>query len=365
VGTESSDQTTTREQRTAVDPATGPAEGAPAGPDQDDRTGPSDGTRAPSAWSYVVRRTWREFSDDQGMDLAAALTYRSVMAIFPAAIVLLSLLGLFGQGQATIDAVTRVVTQVGGGTLATAIEPIISSVSRSGGAGLTFAAGIVVGLYSASSYVAAFGRAMNRIYEVEEGRAFWTLRPVMLLVTLVTVVLAGLAALILALSGGVARAVGQAVGLGDTTVRIWDVAKWPVLLVIVVVTVAVLYWATPNVRQPRFRIVSVGAAVAILIWVLASVGFGFYVANFGSYNRTYGSLAGAIIFLLWLWLTNVALLLGAELDAELERVRELRDGIPAETAIQLPTRGTRTYAARQKKTEALLAGARALRREAD
>ena len=167
---------------------------------------------------------------------------------------------------------------------------------------------------------------MNRIYEVGEGRPIWKLRPVMLLVTLVTVVLVAVVALGLVVTGPAAQAVGDAIGLGSTAVTVWNIAKWPVLLAVVVLIVAMLYYATPNVQQPRFRWISVGALVAILVWVVASAAFGFYVANFSSYDKTYGSLAGVIVFLLWLWITNLALLFGAELDAELERGRELQAG---------------------------------------
>jgi membrane protein len=182
---------------------------------------------------------------------------------------------------------------------------------------------------------------MNRIYEVTEGRPIWKLRPLMLLLTLVLVVLTAVVALGLVLSGAAAQAVGDALGLGSTVVTVWNIAKWPVLLGIVMMIVALLYYATPNVRQPAFRWISVGAIVAILIWVVASAGFGFYVANFGSYDKTYGSLAGVVVFLLWLWITNLALLFGGELDAELERARQLQAGMPAEEEIQLPPRDTR------------------------
>ncbi|UMG94409.1 YihY/virulence factor BrkB family protein [Nocardioides sp. TF02-7] len=181
---------------------------------------------------------------------------------------------------------------------------------------------------------------MNRIYEIDEGRPIWKLRPVMLLITLVTVVLTAVVAIGLVLTGPAAQAVGDALGVGSSVVTVWNIAKWPVLLAVVVLIVALLYHATPNVKQPKFRWISVGAVVAILTWVVASALFGFYVANFSSYNRTYGSLAGVVVFLLWLWITNLALLFGAELDAELERGRQLQAGLPAEEVIQLPPRDT-------------------------
>ena len=338
-----------------------PADGSQGAEPADGSAGASVWRMGWAFWRYALRRITIEFGQDRVTELAAALTYRSVMAIFPAAIVLLSLLGLFGQGQATVDAVMKVVTRLGGSGLADTVRPIVSSVSGGGGAGVTFGLGLVVGLWSASGYVAAFGRALNQVWEVDEGRPAWQLRPLMFLVTIATVALAAVTALTLVLSGGVAEAIGEAMGLGSTTVRVWGIVKWPVLLVLVILNVALLYWATPNIKAPRFRILSLGAVVAILLWIAVSVGFGFYVGNFASYNKTYGSLAGAIIFLLWLWLTNVALLLGAEVDAELERARELSAGIEAEREIGLLPRGTRTLPKKRAKAEEIVERGRALR----
>lgn len=313
------------------------------------------------SWRYVARKTVREFSDDQCTDLAAALTYYSVLALFPATIALLSLVGLVGQGRETVDTLLGILRDVGAAGAADTVEPTLVRLSESDAAGFGLVIGIVVALWSASGYVGAFGRGMNRIYEVEEGRPIWKLRPAMLLVTIATVLLTALVAVGLVLTGPAARAVGDAVGLGDTTVLVWNVAKWPFLLAVVVGIVALLYYATPNVRQPRFRWISVGAVVAILVWVVASALFGVYVANFASYDRTYGSLGGVVVFLLWLWLTNLALLLGAELDAELERGRELQAGLPAEELIQLPARDTRKSDKAAAKEREDVARGRALR----
>ncbi len=288
-----------------------------------------------------MRKTVREFSDDQCTDLAAALTYYSVLALFPAAIAILSLVGLVGQGPKTVDTLLQILRDVGASSAADTLEPTLTQLSNTPNAGLALILGLAAALWSASGYVSAFGRGMNRIYEIDEGRPIWKLRPAMLLVTLITVVLTALVALGLVLTGPAAQAVGDAIGLGSTVVTVWNIAKWPVLLAVVVLIVALLYYATPNVKQPKFRWISIGAIVAILTWLLASAAFGLYVANFSSYNKTYGSLAGVIVFLLWLWITNLALLFGAELDAELERGRELQAGMPAEETIQLPARDTR------------------------
>lgn len=294
---------------------------------------------APS-WRYVLRRTLREFSKDQCTDLAAALTYYAVLALFPGLVALLALVGLVGQGQATVDTLLQVLRDVGAGSAATTLEPTLQQLASSQTAGVAFVIGLATALWSASGYVNSFGRAMNRVYEIREGRPVWKLRPVMLLLTAVAVVLVALVALALVLTGPAASAVGDAIGLGDTAVLVWNIAKWPVVLGAVVLVVALLYYVTPNVQQPKFRWISLGAVLAIVVWLVASAAFGFYVANFSSYNRTYGSLAGVAVFLLWLWITNLALLLGAELDAELERGRELQAGIAAEESIQLPPRDT-------------------------
>ena len=292
-------------------------------------------------WRYVVRRTLREFTADECTDLAAALTYYAVLAVFPAAIALLSLLGLVGQGDDAVDEVLSIVDDLGGGSLVGTIEPKLTGLSQSPSAGLALVLGLAGALWSASGYVGAFGRAMNRIYEIGEGRPIWKLRPAMLLLTVILVVLAAAVLLALVLTGPVALAVGDALGLGSTPVLLWGIAKWPVLLGVVVVIVALLYYTTPNIRQPRFRWVSVGAVLAILIWAGLTAGFGVYVASIGSYDQTYGALGGMIVFLLWLWLTNLALLFGAELNSELERGRELQSGLAAEETIQLPPRDVR------------------------
>ncbi|MEO8106207.1 MAG: YihY/virulence factor BrkB family protein [Actinomycetes bacterium] len=272
----------------------------------------------------MASRTFSEFRRDECTDLAAALTYFAVLSLFPALIALLSLLSLAGQGTETVDAIVNIVSNVGGRSVADSVRPTLVSLSQTPGAGLALVLGLSVSLWTASGYVGAFGRAMNRICGVAESRPIWKRRPVLLLVTFVMVILVAAAALILVVSGPVATAVGQQFGLGSTTVTVWGILKWPVLLVIVMFVVAFMYYSTPNVQQPRFKWLSPGAIVATLAWVVASILFGFYVANFSSYDKTYGSLAGVIVFLLWLWITNLALLFGAELDAELERDRQLQ-----------------------------------------
>lgn len=309
-------------------------------PDDERKPDSPDDVHKPS-WGYVLKKTLREFGRDQCTDLAAALTYYAVLAIFPGLLAVVSLLGVVGQSQQTVSTILELVGQFGSQQVADLLEEPVTALVQSPAAGLALVTGVLGALWSASGYVGAFGRAMNRVYGIDEGRPIWKLRPVMLGVTAFTVLGIVLALLILVLSGDVAQTVGDVIGLGSTTVFVWNIAKWPVLALIVVVLVAVLYYWSPNVQQPKFRWMSMGALLAIVIWLVVSVGFAFYIANFSNYNATYGSLGAVIVFLLWLWITNNALLFGAEFDAELERGRELQAGMKAEKDILLPPRDTR------------------------
>ncbi len=340
------------------------AEAPQQDPDVDRGEEASDDAPEAASWTYPLKTAFAKFSKDQGTDLAAALTYYSVLAIFPAIIALVSMLGVFGQGPSTVQAVLDIAGDFVPADTIDTIRPTIESLTESSAAGFGLAVGLLGALWSASGYVGAFGRALNRIYGFREGRPVWRLRPAMLLVTFVVVVLYAMTVLSLVLTGPVARSVGDVVGLGDTAVLAWNVAKWPVVLLMVIGIVAVLYWATPNVEQPRFRWLSGGAAFAVLVWILASGGFGLYVSMAGNYDATYGSLAGVIVFLLWLWITNIALLLGAELDVELERRRELKEGMPAEQEILLPPRDTAGIEKADAKEAERIEQARSLRADA-
>lgn len=312
-------------------------------------------------WVYTGKAAFAEFQRDQCTDLAAALTYYSVLSVFPAILALVSLLGVFGQGQETTDAMLEILRQLGQADIADRLEEPIAAMVANQSAGVALVVGLAGALWGASGYVGAFGRALNRIYQVDEGRPVWKLRPIVLLITLGLVVMAAIVLVGLVVSGPLAQAIGDAVGLGEQSLVVWEIAKWPVILGIVIVMVAVLYYATPNVKQPKFRWVSVGAAVAIGIWVIASIGFGFYVTNFARYDSLYGSLGSVIVFLLWLWLTNLALLFGAEIDAELERARELQAGIRAERTLQLPPRDDTGSVKAAGKLEERVAEGRRLR----
>ena len=270
----------------------------------------------------------------------------------------------WARGRSSVDAIIKVLRPLVSPSTLITIRPALESIATSQGAGLGLLVGVLGALWSASGYVGAFGRAMNTVYEIDEGRPFWKLRPLMLLVTLVAILLVAVVLVMLVVSGPLASSIGSVLGLSSRAVTVWDIVKWPVIVLFVVVIVAVLSYATPNVKQPAFRWLSVGAVVAILGWVLASVAFAFYVATFGSYDKTYGSLAGAVIGLLWLWITNLALLFGAELDSELERGRQLQAGIAAEEEIQLAAGDTRGIRKARQKERKDVARGRAIRERA-
>ena len=277
-------------------------------------------------WWHTLKRTVREFREDNLTDWAAALTYYGVLAIFPALIVLVSVLGLIGESatQPLIDNLGTVAPGPAKEIFTNAIENLQGS---QGAAGVLFVVGLLGALWSASGYVAAFMRASNAIYDMEEGRPIWKTLPVRVGLTLVLLVLLALSTIAVVLTGGLAEKVGNLIGLGDTAVTVWNIAKWPVLLLVVSFMFALLYWAAPNVKQPGFRWVSPGGIVAVVGWLIASAAFAFYVSNFGSYNKTYGALAGVVVFLVWLWISNIVILLGAEFNAELERERAIEGGM--------------------------------------
>jgi membrane protein len=306
----------------------------------------ADSTEGPTdlsgrSWFGVLRRTGAEFREDNLTDWAAALTYYAVLAIFPALIVLVSVLGLIGESatQPLIDNLGKVAPGPAKEIFTSAIENIQGS---KGAAGVFFVIGLLGALWSASGYIAAFMRASNAIYDIEEGRPLWKTLPLRVGLTVLLMVLTAVSAIGVTLSGGLAKEAGNLIGVGDTAIDVWNIAKWPVLLLFVSFMFAVLYWAAPNVKQAGFRWITPGGVLAVIGWVIASVAFAFYVSNFGSYNKTYGALAGPIVFLVWLWVSNIVILLGAEFNAELERGRAIEGGMrPEDTEPFVEPRDTR------------------------
>ncbi len=307
-------------------------------PRQDSRDGSTGRGSGPQGG--LLKRTLREFKEDNLTDWAAALTYYGVLAIFPAIIALVSIIGLVGDSatKPLLDNLGKVAPGAAKDIFTSAIMNLQNS---KGAAGIAFVIGLAAALWSASGYVAAFMRASNAIYDIGEGRPIWKTAPVRLGVTLVLLVLLAITAAAVVLTGGLAKEAGNLVGLGSSVVSVWDIAKWPVLLLIVSFMFSILYYFSPNVKHPKFSFITPGGLLGVLVWIIASAAFAFYVANFGSYNKTYGALASVIVFLVWLWISNIAILLGAEVNAERERGRQIEAGHPAEQEPFVEPRDTR------------------------
>lgn len=293
-----------------------------------------------TGWFETLKRTVREFQEDNLTDWAAALTYYGLLSLFPALIAMVSLIGIFGDPRSTTQSLTEIITELGPESAAETFSgPIESIVENRGTAGVAFVLGLAVALWSASGYVGAFMRASNVIYETPEGRPFWKLRPLQIAVTLAMIVMMALLAVGLVLTGPVVEAIASPIGLSGTAVDVWNIAKWPAMAAIFLLLVAVLYYASPNVKLRGFKWVTPGSLVAIGVWIVASAAFALYVANFGSYDKTYGTLGGLVALLVWFWITNVAILFGHQLNAERERSLEIEEGTPrAEREIQLEPR---------------------------
>ena len=295
-----------------------------------------------SSWGAVLRGTLKEFKKDELVDRAAALTYYGILALFPALLVLVSLLGI--MGKSTSQRVLDNIQQLAPGAVRDVLRNVVRQMQGTAGIGSIVAiVGLVLAVWSASAYVAAFIRSANAVYDIPEGRPVWKVLPVRVGVTVVLMVLALVSSVIVVFTGGLARQMGTALGIGDTALTVWSIAKWPVLVVLVTIMIALLYWATPNAKIRGFRWITPGSFLALVIWMIASAGFAVYLANFASYNKTYGTFAGVIIFLVWLWITNLAILLGLECDAELARQRAVAGGHPAEKEPYVQPRDTRKW----------------------
>jgi membrane protein len=314
-----------------------PPEGAPREARRDYRP---VGAASDTGLLATLKRALVEFNEDNLTDWAAALTYYGLLSLFPALIAMVSLIGLFGDPRSTTESLTEIITSIGPSSAAETFSgPIKSITENRGTAGVAFILGLAVALWSASAYVGAFMRASNVIYETPEGRPFWKLRPLQIVVTLTMVIALALIAVALVLTGPIVEAVARPLGIGSTAVDVWNIAKWPALIVVFLLMLAALYYASPNVKLRGFRWVTPGSILAVVVWVIASALFGFYVANFGSYDKTYGTLAGLVAVLVWFWITNLAILFGHQLNAERERSLEIEEGRPrAEREIQLEPR---------------------------
>ncbi|MER7111915.1 YihY/virulence factor BrkB family protein [Streptomyces sp. NPDC000229] len=317
---------------------------AHTGDDKENDAGvPEQPTDLPAgSWRAALKRTGKEFMDDELPDRAAALTYYSVLSIFPALLVLVSALGVIGESatRTVMDNLQKLAPGPVRDILGDAVKQLQDS---PGASGVVAVISLVGAIWSASGYVGGFIRTANAVYDLPEGRPVWKLTPLRVGLTLVLMVLLAVSAVIVVFTGPLAERAGQAIGLGDAAVAVWNIAKWPVLVVLVILMIGLLFWRAPNVHGQGFRWLSPGSVLAVLLWLVASGGFALYVANFGSYNKTYGTLAGVITFLIWLWLSNLAILLGLELDAELARQRAIIGGMPESEEPYVEPRDTRTW----------------------
>ena len=297
-----------------------------------------DGRR--DSWTAVLKRTLSEFQRDGLTDWAAALTYYGILSIFPALLALVSVLGLIGY-SATQPLIDNLHSLAPGPATQIVTDAIHNLQSGRGAAGVLFVIGIVGAIWSASGYVGAFMRASNAIYDIDEGRPIWKTLPTRVVTTVVLLAMVAIVAVGVTVTGGLASSVGDLLGVHGTAVTAWEIAKWPVILIVVISMIALLYWISPNVKRPKFQLFSPGSIIAVLLWIVASAAFAFYVSNFSSYNKTYGALGGVIVFLVWLWISNIAILLGAELNAEIERGRQIEAGHPEDEEPFLEPRDTR------------------------
>ena len=314
-------------------------------PSEAEERGPAEPTEMPArTWVTALKRTAKEFKADELSDRAAALTYRGVLSLFPALLVGVSILGVLGPSAT--HTVLDNIQKLAPGSLRDVLHTAVTQAGSSRGAGGALAVvGLAGALWSASSYIAAFIRASNVVYDIREGRPVWKTTPLRLGLTVLMMLLILASAVIVVFTGPLAQRAGDLLGLGHTAVLVWSIAKWPVLAILVTLMIAVLYWAAPNVRGRGFRWVSPGSVLAVVLWLILSGGFAAYVANFGSYNKTYGAVAGVIVFLVWLWLSNLAILLGLEFDAELARERAIEGGMAPEHEPYVPPRDTATWPA--------------------
>lgn len=316
------------------------------------------------SWPFAVRRIFRAFVADGCADIAASLAFYAILALLPASMVGFSILSVLGRDDETAKILLDVARGIAPGEAADGVGGFLKELADLKMSGLLLVFGVLLSIWSVSRYVGVLARGMNRIYGVEEGRRLWVIKPVQLGIAAVVIVCAAIAALLVVGSGPVAKALGGAIGLGEATLFVWRIARWPLLVVLVIFVIAFLYYFTPNVRPPRFRWMSLGAVVAISVLSIASAGFALYIGNFANYDRIYGSFAGIIVFALWMWIANIALLVGVEFDAEVVRIRQLRDGMPAETQVQLPLRDASRIAKVVRNDRADVAEARRIRESA-
>ena len=287
-------------------------------------------------WRLAARRALHGFVRHRGIDAAAALTFYSVLAFFPAMLIVVSVFAFARGKENAADDILRFVSEIAQPATVDAVKGPLSQLFSVTNPGIALAVGTVLALWTMSGFATAFGRAVNTVYEVQEGRQIWKFRGLMLvLAVFLLIVFGALIGTLLALPSAV-----EAAGVPEPWLTVWSVARVPIAILLSALLIAVLYYWTPNIRHERFRWVSYGAVFAIVVWSLATIGFWAYISLVGQYDKIYGWLGGAVVLLLWLYLTNLVLVLGAEVDAEVVRLRQLTDGQAAESVVQVPMRDT-------------------------
>jgi membrane protein len=287
----------------------------------------------------VIRRTLVAFYDDQMTHHAAALTYYGLMSLFPTVLLGLSLLGLLGQYPETYDAIMRYAREVAPESVVAPLDTSLERALRAKGTAATAVAiSVAVMLYGTTGVLEAARRALNVVFEIEDGRKFLRRKLVDVASTVLLLALGLVTGILVFVGGGFADDLLGFIGLGSTVARVWSIARWPAALLVAVFVFSFIYFITPDVQQRSWRWVTPGAVGGVLLWLLASWGFSTYISSVADVGAIYGAFAGAIVLVAWLWLTNVALLFGAELNAEIERAKELREGVPHEDTLNRPAR---------------------------
>ena len=290
-------------------------------------------------WPATVRRTLQEFLEDHLLQWAAALTFFGVISLFPALLAMVALLGLIGAPalEPLIENVSELAPGAARDITLEALRRIEDGADRSS---LSFTLAVAAALWSASAYVGAFIPAANVVWEVEESRPIWKKLLLRIGLTVALLLLIVATALTVLLTGPIAEQLGALAGVGEAAVELWELAKWPFLALVMMLLLSILYWVAPNVRHPGWRWVLPGSVLAVGVAIVASAGFTLYIAHFGRYNATYGAIGGVLVFMLWLWLTNIAILLGAEFNAEIERALAIDGGSPHDPGVPEPPTAT-------------------------
>lgn len=326
--------------------------------DRDDPR-PERGTLPRGSWRIALTRAGHGFMRHRGIDAAAALTFFTALATFPALLVLVSAFAFFDNRDAAVSDLLAIAGTVVPGDAASDLENVLRELLSLQNPGIALVAGLILLVWTVSGFATAFGRVVNTVYEVEEGRQFWSFRGRMVLVALLLIVLGTVVVAILLTTPDATESILGRRGIAPLVATVWNVGKWPLLLAVVAVYISLLYYATPNVRHTRMRWATIGSFAAIALWAVGTALFAAYIVVAGHYDTLYGSLGGLVTALLWAYLSNAALVAGAEIDAEFVRLRQLARGEAAEETVRLPLRDTsRNHTLARQRSADVAAAAR-------